>query len=167
MIEISTQNNRVIESKKMLSQLMTKKEAILSSSSYHEEDKEKEIALPPTPTSPPTTISTSFWDKDTPEPIAPTSASSSSSSSKKPPPSSSRTQSGVLDISSKFLQSNLHWSNIESRTRHLIGMMGKCSSKHNLVTCLDELWSHIYSHSETRSTAVQLGALKVFHSKIV
>lgn len=63
---------------------------------------------------------------------------------------------------SKFLETNLYWQNIESRTKLLVSLVSKStSSKHNLITHLDELFSHIYQHTETRSTAVESGAVKV------
>lgn len=68
---------------------------------------------------------------------------------------------------SKFLETNLYWQNIESRTKHLVLMVQKglttssSGSKHNLITHLDELFSHIYQHNETRNTAIETGAVKV------
>lgn len=41
------------------------------------------------------------------------------------------------------------------------GGSGNGNSKHNLITHLDELFSHLYQHHDTRLSAVQGGGVKV------
>jgi hypothetical protein len=154
-LEINSQNNRVIYT----TQTTTLK-AVSSSSS--------------TATAMATATKTAplpMDGKDVPKEVIPKGDDGPTLPDKLPPPEDSKNGIGRDEHRPRILKTNLMWHNIEMRSKYLVICIQKCldsdsSSKHNLTAHLDDLFSHIYQHHETRLTAIQAGAIKTL-TKVV
>jgi len=169
-LEINTQNNRVIDTslKMVLNSNVksngTKNNSTGSTAKSTTVQKETKQDLP------------IEKEKEKKEVITEENASLSSGSppppTPVPPPEKKPTATTVKKDESmdnehtRFLERNLMWQNIEARTEYLVAALQKSvenssNSNHNLVSHLDDLFSHIYQHHETRVIAIKSGVIKV------